>query len=160
MYFLTFKTTYGFKLRMVATNARASEAAGIKSKFVVLGTVMLSCGIGGIAGACQTLGIYGYFLQNFSQSSAFQGIIACLLVVNDLKLLPLAAFFIAFTKAGGSGMEYYTGISSALILTVVPLLILFVSMDKMFDFRRFLRFAGNLFKRDKAQGNVGGGEMS
>lgn len=138
--FLTFKTTFGFRLRMVATNPRFAEAAGIKSKKTVLLTVMLSCGIGGIAGACQIMGIYGCFMQNFSQSSAFQGIIACLLVNNNLLLFPLSAFFVAFTKAGGAGMEYYTGISSALIFTVVPLLILFVSMDKMFDYKRFFRF--------------------
>ena len=139
---------------MVATNPRASDAAGIKSKYVTLGTVMLSCGIGGIAGACQVLGIYGCFIQNFSQNSAFQGIIACLLVNNNMKLLPLSAFFIAFTRAGGSGMEHYTGISSALIYTVVPLLILFVSMDKMFDFRRAINFVKGRFHRKEASNEV------
>ena len=138
--FLTFKTTFGYKIRNVATNPRYCDAVGIKSKYVVLVTVILSCSLGGLAGGCEVLGKYGNFLQNFSQDSAFQGIIACLLVKNNLAFLPLSAFFIAFTKVGGNGMEYYTGIPSALITTVVPLLILLVSMDKMFDYKKLWSF--------------------
>lgn len=135
--FLTFKTTFGYKLRNVATNPRYCDAVGIKSKWILLATVMLSCSLGGLAGGCEVLGKYGNFLQNFSQDSAFQGIIACLLVKNNLALLPLSALFVAFTKVGGNGMEYYTGVPSALITTVVPLLILLVSMDKMFDYKKW-----------------------
>lgn len=149
VYFLTYKTTFGFKIRNVATNARYADTVGMRSRRVVLATVMLSCGLGGIAGGLEVLGIYGTFIQNFSQNSAFQGIIACLLVNNNLALVPLASFFISFTRAGGSGMEYYTGISSALIYTVTPLMILFVSMEKMFDYKRFFGFIKKIFVRSK-----------
>lgn len=143
VYFLTFRTTFGFKLRHVADNPRFCEAVGIKSRWIVLGTVMLSGALGGLAGGCEILGVYGNFIQNFSLNSAFYGILACQLVRNNLKMLPLAALFIAFTRTGGSGMEYYTGIPKSLIDTVVPILILFIAMDRFFDYRKVL----NLFKR-------------
>ncbi len=147
VYFLTFRTTFGFKLRHVADNPRFCEAVGIKSKLIVLGTVMLSGAIGGLAGGCEILGVYGNFMQNFSLNSAFYGILACQLVKNNLALLPLAALFIAFTRVGGSGMEYYTGVPKSLIDTVVPILILFIAMDKFFDYRR-------LFGRFKRKASV------
>ena len=139
MYFLTFQTTFGFKFRHVADNPAFCDAVGIRSRWVVLATVMLSGAFGGLAGGCEILGVYGNFIQNFSVNSAFNGIIACLLVKNNLKLLPLSALFIAFTRTGGNGMEYYTGVPSALVDTVVPILILFVAMDRMFDYKKLLR---------------------
>lgn len=157
VYFLTFRTTFGFKFRNVADNPRFCDAVGIKSKWVLLGTVMLSGALGALAGGCEVLGIYGNFIQNFSVNSAFNGIIACLLVKNNLNLLPLSAFFIACTRTGGDGMEYYTGVPSALIDTVVPILILFVAMDRMFDYTKIL----NAIKRKiqkKKKGLPEGGE--
>lgn len=139
VYFLTFQTTFGFKFRHVADNPAFCDAVGIRSRWVVLATVMLSGAFGGLAGGCEILGVYGNFIQNFSVNSAFNGIIACLLVKNNLKLLPLSALFIAFTRTGGNGMEYYTGVPSALVDTVVPILILFVAMDRMFDYKKLLR---------------------
>lgn len=136
VFFLTFRTTFGFKFRNVADNPRFCDAAGMKSKWIVLGTVMLSGAFGGLAGGCEILGVYGNFIQNFSMNSAFNGIIACLLVKNNLKLLPLSALFIAFTRTGASGLEYYTGVPSALIDTVVPILVLFVAMDRLFDYKK------------------------
>ena len=136
VFFLTYRTTFGFKFRNVADNPRFCEAVGIKSKWVILGTVILSGALGGLAGGCEILGVYGNFIQNFSVNSAFNGIIACLLVKNNLALLPISALFIAFTRTGGNGMEYYTGVPSALIDTVVPILILFVAMDRIFDYKR------------------------
>lgn len=147
--FLTYCTTFGFKLRHVADNPRFCEAVGIHSKWIVLGTVMLSGAIGGLAGGCEILGIYGNFIQNFSINSAFQGILACLLVRNNMKLLPLSALFIAFTRTGGSGMEYYTGVPKSLIDTVVPILILFIAMDQLFDYKRIFNFFKNRIKNDR-----------
>lgn len=140
VYFITYRSTFGFKFRHVADNPRFCDAVGIKSKWVVLGTVMLSGALGGLAGGCEILGVYGNFIQNFSLNSAFNGMIACLLVKNNLKLLPLSALFIAFTRTGGSGMEYYTGVPSALIDTVVPILILFIAMDRIFDYKKVFNF--------------------
>lgn len=151
VYFLTFRTTFGFKLRHVADNPRFCEAAGIKSNLIVLGTVMLSGALGGLAGGCEILGVYGNFIQNFSVNSAFQGIIACLLVRNNLKLLPLSALFIAFTRVGGSGMEYYTSVPKALIDTIVPILVLFIAMDQIFDYKYILNF----FKRKPKTDRIG-----
>ncbi|MDD2958631.1 MAG: ABC transporter permease [Lachnospiraceae bacterium] len=155
VWFVTFHTTFGFKLRHVADNPRFCEAVGIHSNLIVLGTVMLSGALGGLAGGCQILGVYGNFIQNFSLNSAFYGMLACLLVKNNLKLLPLSALFIAFTRTGGSGMEYYTGVPKSLIDTVVPILILFIAMDQMFDYKRFFR----IFKRKPKTGSAVGSKQ-
>ena len=90
-----------------------SDTVGMKSKRVVLATVMLSCGLGGIAGGLEVLGIYGSFIQNFSQNSAFQGIIACLLVNNNLALVPLSSFFIFLHSGRRQRYGILYGISSA-----------------------------------------------
>lgn len=153
VFFLTFRTTFGFKLRHVADNPRFCEAVGIRSKLIILATVMLSGAFGGLAGGCEILGVYGNFIQNFSMNSAFNGIIACLLVRNNLKLLPLSALFIAFTRTGASGMEYYTGVPSALIDTVVPILVLFVAMDRLFDYKKLWGFLRHKKKADAAVGS-------
>ena len=50
-------------------------------------------------------------------------------------------------------MEYYTGVPSALIDTVVPILVLFVAMDRLFDYKKLWGFLRHKKKADAAVGS-------
>ncbi len=55
---------------------------GISSKKSIINAMFLSGAIGGIAGALEVMGTYGYFLDNFSSGLAFDGMLAMVLVIN------------------------------------------------------------------------------
>ena len=95
--------------------------------------------LGGMAGAIQVLGVFGYFMDNFSPGIAFDGMLAALIARNDLRLVPVLAFFLAALKAGALGMERFTGIPKALVDAIIAVFILLAAMEGLFLLRRRAR---------------------
>ncbi len=128
-YWLINHTTVGYRLRSVGNNAKFSEYVGIKDKKNMVIGMMISGAIGGIAGGLQAMGVYGYFLGNFSANIAFDGLLISLIARNNIKIIPFIAFFITSVKAGGLGMERFTGIPKSIIDIIIAVFILLVSME-------------------------------
>ena len=74
--------------------------------------------------------------SSFSASLAFDGMLAALIVKNDIKMIPVMAFFLAVLKSGGLGMERYTGVPKAIVDTVIAIFIIFACMEALFSFSK------------------------
>ena len=99
------KTTLGYKIRTVGTNPANAEYVGINPKKVFIRTMMLSGAIGGLAGCIEVLGTYGYFLNNFATNLGTNGMLASLIVKNNVVTTPFIAFFLAVLRSGALGMQ-------------------------------------------------------
>lgn len=132
-YWLINYTTLGYKLRSVGLNAKFAEYIGIKDKRTMVLGMVISGAIGGIAGGLQAMGVYGYFLGNFSANIAFDGLLISLIAKNNIKIIPFIAFFITSIKAGGLGMERFTGIPKSIIDIIIAVFILLVSMEDIIN---------------------------
>lgn len=128
------RSKIGYKFMTVGLNPFHAEYIGIDPKKAVVGGMMLSGAIGGIAGALEVHGTYGYFLDGFSVGIAFDGMLASLIVKNNLKLTPFMAFFLAALKSGALGMERYTGVPKSIVDTIIAIFIIFATMDTLFSF--------------------------
>lgn len=62
-------------------------------KRIFIKTMMLSGAIGGIAGCIEVLGVHGYFLNNFATGLGTNGILASLIVKNNVVLAAIYVFF-------------------------------------------------------------------
>lgn len=134
IFFILYKTTFGYKIRSVGMNEHFSDYIGIKSKkFMVIG-MMLSGAFGGLAGGIESLGVYGYYLDGFSSGAGFDGMLIALIANNDLKKIPFMAFFIAVLKAGSLGLERYTGIPKSSIDMIISIFIFLAAMEGLFNF--------------------------
>lgn len=134
VFWLMNKSTIGYKFKTVGLNPKHAEYIGINPKKTMINAMFLSGAIGGIAGALEVLGTYGYFLDNFSSGIAFDGMLAALIVKNDLKMIPLMAFFLAVLKSGALGMERYTGVPKSIVDTIIAIFIIFATMEALFKF--------------------------
>ncbi len=130
------KTRLGFKIRMAGTNPMFAEYAGIDPKEILVKTMMISGGIGGIAGCIEILGVHGYFLNNFASGLGSNGMLAALIVKNDLALVPFMAMFLAVLKSGAMGMQQTTGVPKSIVDTITALFIIFATMETLFTFNR------------------------
>jgi simple sugar transport system permease protein len=128
------RSTLGYQFTTVGLNPFHAEFVGINPKIMMVKGMMLSGAIGGIAGALEVLGTYGYFLDNFSAGIAFDGMLASLIVKNDVKMVPFMAFFLAVLKAGALGMERYTGVPKSVVDTIIAIFIIFATMETLFAF--------------------------
>lgn len=134
VYWLLNKSILGYRLTTVGLNPFHAEYVGINPKKNIINAMYLSGAIGGVAGAIEVLGTYGYFLDNFSSGLAFDGMLAALIVKNDIKMVPFMAFFLAVLKSGALGMERYTGVPKSVVDTIIAVFIIFATMEALFTF--------------------------
>lgn len=136
IYWILTKSSWGYKFTSVGLNPFHAEYIGINPKRNIIHAMYLSGAIGGIAGALEVLGTYGYFLDNFSSGIAFDGMLAALIVKNDIKMVPFMAFFLAVLKSGALGMERYTGVPKSIVDTIIAIFIIFATMEALFAFNK------------------------
>jgi simple sugar transport system permease protein len=130
------KTTFGYKIRTVGLNASHAEYVGINPKHTFIKTMIFSGILGGIAGCIEILGVHGYFLNNFAANLGFNGMLAALIVKNNLILTPFMAFFLGALKSGALGLQQSTGVPKSIVDTITAVFIIIATMDLLFQFAR------------------------
>ncbi|HHY79494.1 MAG TPA: ABC transporter permease [Thermoanaerobacter sp.] len=134
IYWILQNTTIGYRFKSVGLNPMHAEYVGINPKKTIINSMLLSGAVGGLAGAIEVLGVYGYFLDGFSSGVGFDGMLVVLMVKGDMKMVPFVAFFIAALKAGALGMERYTGLPKSIVDTIIAIFIIFATMENLFSF--------------------------
>jgi simple sugar transport system permease protein len=135
VWFILTRTAWGYRIRQVGQNPAFAEYAGIRSRATIIWGMIMSGALGGLAGSLEVMGIYGYFLDGFSPGIAFDGMLASLIAKNDLKMVPVLAFFLAVLKAGALGMERFTGVPKALVDSIIAVFILIAAMEGLSIFK-------------------------
>lgn len=133
VYWIVHKTRFGYKLQSIGFNPLFTEYIGFDVKKTIVSVTALSGSIAGLAGGLVTMGVYYSMWDNFSLGTAFDGMLASIIAKNDIKYLPLTAFFIAAFKAGALGMERNTGIPKSITDMIVPILIILLTTNELFD---------------------------
>ena len=148
--FMLYKTTWGYKIRTVGTNPDHADYVGIDSKKVFIGSMMLSGALCGSAGCIEVLGVHGYFLNNFATGLGSNGMLAALIVKNNVVATPFMAFFLAVLKAGAMGMQQSTGVPKALVDTITAVFIIIATMETLIQFKE--RAKKNPAETEKKEG--------
>ena len=130
------KTKFGYQIRTVGLNPKHAEYVGINPKRVFIKAMMLSGAIGGIAGCIEVLGVHGYFLNNFAAGLGTNGMLASLIVKNNVVLAPFMSFFLAVLKSGAMGMQQNTGVPKSIIDTISAVFIIIATMELLFQFQK------------------------
>ncbi|GLC81198.1 ABC transporter permease [Lacrimispora brassicae] len=129
------KTTFGYKVKTVGTNPAHAEYAGISPKKIFIQSMMLSGALGGMAGCIEVLGVHGYFLNNFATGLGSNGMLASLIVKNNLVFAPFVSFFLAVLKSGAMGMQQSTGVPKSIVDTITAVFIIVATMELLFQFK-------------------------
>lgn len=129
------KTTFGYKVKTVGTNPAHAEYAGISPKKIFIQSMMLSGALGGMAGCIEVLGVHGYFLNNFATGLGSNGMLASLIVKNNLVFAPFVSFFLAVLKSGALGMQQSTGVPKSIVDTITAVFIIVATMELLFQFK-------------------------
>ncbi len=127
IWWLLYKTTVGFEIRTVGQNAKAARYAGMRVNWVVILTMMIAGGLAGLAGGIETLGLNHKFAPEFGGAVGFDGITVALLGQTHPFGVALAAFLLAALDAGGSKMQFDSGVSADIIQVIQALILAFVA---------------------------------
>lgn len=148
--FMLQKSSWGYKIRTVGLNPTHADYVGIDSKKVFVGAMMLSGMLGGMAGCIEVLGVHGYFLNNFATGLGSNGMLAALIVKNNMVSTPFMAFFLAVLKSGAMGMQQSTGVPKSLVDTITAVFIIIATMETAFQFTKKRKKKTEGKKEDKA----------
>ncbi|MGH7763316.1 MAG: ABC transporter permease [Candidatus Dormibacteraceae bacterium] len=127
VYFVLWRTVYGFEFRAVGANPEAARVAGIGVGRTIMLAMSLAGGLAGLAGANIILGIQYSIAPNFSSGLGFDGITVALLGRGNPVGVVAAALLFGGLRAGAVQMQAATSTPVDLVQVIEALVILFVA---------------------------------
>ncbi len=129
VWWLLWKTTLGFELRMVGANPNAARYAGINITRNVVVAMAISGALAGFSGAIEVLGVSSCHCQQIFYVSGygFDAIAIALLAKNNPFGILAASFLFGAMRNGSDLMELNSGVSKYIVSLIQALALLFVS---------------------------------
>lgn len=129
VYYLLYKTKWGYALRMTGHNINFSQYSGIKTSHIIFSSQVVGGIIAGIGGATEMLGMYSRFEWHKLTEYGWDGIIVAILAKNNPKFVPVAAFFLAYIRTGADIMSRTTDVASEIISVIQALIIMLITAE-------------------------------
>ncbi len=115
---LLFRTTIGFRWRVVGDNPRAARVAGFSPDRAILTAMLTSGGLAGLAGAIEVLGVTGRLFEQLSGGGGYTAIAVALTAGLHPGGVTLAALFFGALAAGSGAMQRVAGVSAVFVAIV------------------------------------------
>jgi simple sugar transport system permease protein len=131
-YFL-YRSPTGYTFRVVGVNATAARFNGIRPRRITVNGLVLSGGLGGLAGAVEVLGLHHRYFDSFSPGYGFDAIAVALLGMLNPIGVAVSAFFFGMLRAGSVLLQARAGISRDMITAISGLVIAFVAARPAVD---------------------------
>ncbi|MEO1592851.1 MAG: ABC transporter permease [Cyanobacteria bacterium J06632_22] len=132
-------TPWGYRIDAVGQNPIAARYAGISVNRTLIGVMMLSGGLAGLAGSCEVLGLKRRLFENFSPGYGFDAVAIALLSRGNPAVVIVIAFFFGVLRSGANVMQRSAAVPVAVIYAIQGLMVLFVAIGLAVDWRK--RFA-------------------
>ena len=127
VYFLLFKTTWGYTLRTVGANPRAAKYAGMNIVQSTVLAMFLSGGLAGLAGANEVMGVNHNLAVAFSSGYGFDAIALALLGKSHPFGVVLSAILFGFLRNGAIQMQLTAGIPIDIISILQAFILAFIA---------------------------------
>lgn len=154
IWYLMFRTTFGYESRMSGFNVYFCEYGGINSRHIMYRTLILSGIICGFAGVIEVFGVqYRYVNGIFvSASYAWVGLNAALISgYNPIGIL-LTSIILAGIQTGGSSIARSTNVPIEISAIIQGCITLFISAQIAINFKLPFRNASRLKRLQAREG--------
>ena len=115
MWFVLYRTTFGFEVRAVGTNPDAARYAGMRPRLLTMLTMTICGGLSGLAGAGDLLGVSHQMTSSFSTTVGFDSIAVALLGRSNPVGILFGAILFGAMRAGAPLMQIQAKIPAELI---------------------------------------------
>lgn len=131
VYYLMFRTPFGYELRMVGANLKFARYGGINTKKAIMLAMAASGVLAGLAGAHLSMGIHRKLILNIHYGLGFEGIVVSILARNNPLAIPFTALAYGYLRAGADVMERSSDVSREMVLVIQGIIILLVSAERI-----------------------------
>jgi ABC-type uncharacterized transport system permease subunit len=129
VWYLLFRTTFGFEIRTVGLNPNAARYAGIRFARVLIMAMVISGLLAGLGGSVESLGVVGRYQPGFNTGLGFDGItIALLGRTNPIGVIP-ASLLVGAMKGGSNVMQFDAKVPKEIVDVIQALMLFFVAAD-------------------------------
>lgn len=146
-YIILFRTPFGFAIRSVGENVTAARHSGLKVFNIQMILMMISGGLGGIAGSVEILGAQYRLREAFLANYGYEALAVALLGQKHPLGVIISGILFGGLKAGGASMQRATNLPMALVAVVSGVIILFVIASGI-----LMRLPRYLAKREVSRG--------
>ena len=129
VWFILSRTTFGFEVRTVGTNADAAKYAGMGVNRTIVAVMALSGAFAGIAAAGEITGTSGFLSPGVFVGIGFDAIAIALLARANPFAIILTALLWGSMLSGAGLMQQEAGLSINAVRIVQALVLLFVAAD-------------------------------
>ncbi|HEX8542843.1 MAG TPA: ABC transporter permease [Pseudomonas sp.] len=129
----------GLYLRFVDANPRVASAVGVPVRKMIIGTVLLSGALAGIAGFIVTSGQEGRLTQAFYQGYGFSGILIAFLARNNPLAATIVALLVAMLFVAGRSLQVFYQIPFSMVQLIQAILVICVASSDFFIRHRMRR---------------------
>lgn len=131
VYWLLFKTTWGFEFRTVGANPHAARYGGMSVALAITVVMAISGGLAGMGGGNETLGVLGRASPGFTAAIGFDAIALALLGRSHPGGVVLSAILFGALRAGGRTMQVQSEVGIDLIVIIQALIIVFIAAPEL-----------------------------
>lgn len=134
MWFLIWRTKFGYEIRTFGANPTAAKYAGISAVKVTVVTMLISGGLAGLLGINEIMGAQNRLLLEFTAGYGFVGIAVALMGRGHPVGIALAALLFGMLYQGGAELAFeIPAITREMIVVIQGLVILFAgALEHMF----------------------------
>ncbi len=126
VWWLLYRTTWGFEVRSVGANPDASRYAGMRPKLITMATMTFSGALAGLAGTSVLLGVTHTMTSSFGTTVGFDSIAVALLARSHPLATVLAAVLFGAMRAGAGLMQIRAQIPVELVDVLQAVILLFL----------------------------------
>jgi ABC-type uncharacterized transport system permease subunit len=131
VYWVLFKTTWGFEFRTVGANPHAAKYGGMSVTAAIVLVMTMSGALAGMAGGNETLGVLGRASPGFTAAIGFDAIALALLGRSHPGGVVLSAILFGALRAGGRTMQVQSEVGIDLIIIIQALIIVFIAAPEL-----------------------------
>lgn len=131
VWWILYRTTFGFEVRTVGASSDAARYAGMRVGRITVVSMAISGALAGFAGAIETLGLNYKFAPEFTGGAGFEGITIALLGKSHPLGVVISALFMGGLYGGSSKMQFDSGVAAEIIQVVQALVLVFVAAPEI-----------------------------
>ncbi len=124
VWWLLYRTTWGFEVRATGANPDAARYAGMRPRLITVATMTFSGGLAGLAGTSVLLGVTHSMTSSFGTTVGFDSIAVALLARSHPLVIVPAALLFGAMRAGAGLMQIKAQIPAELVDVVQAVILL------------------------------------
>ncbi|MBR2769933.1 MAG: ABC transporter permease [Solobacterium sp.] len=124
-----FKTSFGWKMRIVGSNPKFATAVGLSTLGISFAAQLAGSALAGVAGATEIMNSYKRFQWTASTGHGFDGLLVAVLAKKNPILVPFGALFLAYIRIGADVVNTSGDIPNEFISVIQGIIILLVAAE-------------------------------